>query len=110
MGFAVVADEVRNLAQRCAPAARDTGALIAESIAKANDGNSTVEQVGASIRAIFQESVEIKKLVGEVNLGSREQSRGIEQISKAGTQMDEVTQRTAASAEECAATAEELSA
>lgn len=34
MGFAVVADEVRNLSQRCAGAAKDTAALIEESIAK----------------------------------------------------------------------------
>ena len=40
MGFAVVADEVRNLAQRCAQAAKDTAALIEESIAKSNDGKA----------------------------------------------------------------------
>jgi methyl-accepting chemotaxis protein/methyl-accepting chemotaxis protein-1 (serine sensor receptor) len=52
LGFAVVADEVRNLAQRCAQAAKDTGALIEESIAKSNDGKLKVDEVAAAIRVI----------------------------------------------------------
>lgn len=46
----------------------------------------------------------------EVNLGSQEQARGIDQISKAIVQMEQVTQQTAATAEESAAAAEELNA
>ena len=45
-----------------------------------------------------------------MNLGSQEQARGIEQISKAVAQMDQVTQSTAANAEESASASEELSA
>ena len=99
MGFAVVADEVRNLAQRCAQAAKDTAALIEESIAKSNDGKVKVDQVAAAIRSISEETAKVKTLVDEVNLGSQEQTRGIEQIGKAITQMEQVTQRTAAGAE-----------
>jgi methyl-accepting chemotaxis protein/methyl-accepting chemotaxis protein-1 (serine sensor receptor) len=110
MGFAVVADEVRNLAQRCAQAAKDTAALIEESIAKSNDGKMKVDQVAAAIRTITEESARVKTLVDGVNLGSQEQGRGIEQIGKAIAQMEQVTQRTAASAEESASAAEELNA
>jgi methyl-accepting chemotaxis protein len=110
MGFAVVADEVRNLAQRCAQAAKDTAALIEESITKSNDGKSKVEQVATAIREITEASAQIKTLVDEVNLGSQEQARGIEQIGKAITQMEKVTQTTAANAEESASAAEELNA
>jgi methyl-accepting chemotaxis protein len=110
MGFAVVADEVRNLAQRCAQAAKDTAALIEESIAKSNDGKVKVDQVATAIRAIIEESARVKTLVDEVNLGSQEQARGIEQIGKAITQMEQVTQKTAANAEESASAAEELNA
>ncbi|MBV8833373.1 MAG: hypothetical protein JO108_29605, partial [Acidobacteriaceae bacterium] len=110
MGFAVVADEVRNLAQRCAQAARDTAVLIEESITKSNDGKLKVDHVAKAISAITEQSTQIKTLVDEVNLGSQEQSRGIEQIGKAIVQMEQVTQKAAASAEESASAAEELNA
>ena len=110
MGFAVVADEVRNLAQRCAQAAKDTAALIEESIAKSNDGKAKVDQVATAIRAITEESAKVKTLVDEVSVGSQEQTRGIEQVAKALTQMEQVTQQSAANAEESAAAAEELTA
>ena len=110
LGFAVVADEVRNLAQRCAQAAKDTAALIEESIVKSNDGKTKVDQVAVAIRAITEESAKVKTLVDEVSLGSQEQTRGIEQVAKALTQMEQVTQQSAANAEESAAAAEELTA
>ena len=110
MGFAVVADEVRNLAQRSAQAARDTAALIEESIAKSNDGKIKVDQVAAAIRTMTEEFGKVKTLVDEVNQGSQEQTRGIEQVAKAVAQMQQVTQSTAAGAEEGAAAAEELKA
>jgi len=110
MGFAVVADEVRNLAQRCAQAAKDTAALIEESIAKSNDGKIKVDQVATLIREITADSEQVKTLVDEVNLGSQEQARGMEQISRSIGQMEQVTQATAASAQESAAAAEQLTA
>ena len=110
MGFAVVADEVRNLAQRCAQAARDTAALIEESIAKSNDGKVKVDQVATAIRTITGDAAKVGTLVDEVNLGSQEQTRGIEQIGKAIAEMEQVTQRNAANSEESAAAAEELTA
>jgi len=110
MGFAVVADEVRNLAQRAAQAAKDTSSLIEESISKSNDGKNKVDQVASAIQSLTEEAATIKTLVDEVNLGSQEQARGIEQIVKAISQMEQVTQKTAASAEESASAAEELTA
>jgi methyl-accepting chemotaxis protein len=110
MGFAVVADEVRNLAQRSAQAAKDTAALIEESIAKSKEGSGKLERVAASIYQITGSAAQVKTLVDEVNVGSQEQSRGIEQIATAVCQMEQVTQRSAANAEESAAASQEMAA
>lgn len=110
MGFAVVADEVRSLAQRSAQAARDTAPLIEESIAKSKDGKLRVDQVAEAIRSITEDSLSVKTLVDEMSLGRREQTKGFTQVSNAIAQMQHVTQSSAASAEEGAAAAEELTA
>jgi methyl-accepting chemotaxis protein len=110
LGFAVVADEVRNLAQRCAQAAKDTASLIEDSSAKSAEGKAKVDQVAGFLHIVTGESNKVKTLVDEVNLGSQEQVRGIEQIAKAIVQMERLTQGAAANAEESAAAAEELTA
>ena len=111
MGFAVVADEVRNLAQRCAQAAQGHGGAdrgVDRQIQRRQD------QGGPGGRSDSQPSprnrAKVKTLVDEVNLGSQEQTRGIEQVGKAIAQMEQVTQKTAANAEESASAAEELNA
>lgn len=108
LGFAVVAEEVGNLARRCAQAANDTTDLIEESSGKSKDGKSSVDEVAAAIQAIGEESAKAKTLVDEVSQGSKEQARGLQQISKAILQMERVMQSSAAGAEQGAAAAEEL--
>ncbi|HUI58100.1 MAG TPA: methyl-accepting chemotaxis protein [Bryobacteraceae bacterium] len=103
LGFAVVADEVRSLAQRCAQAAKDTASLIQESIGNSQQGKVKVGRVAEVIRAIMEQSGIIKKLVDEVNLGSQEQTRGVEQVANAITRMERITQQNAAGAEQNAA-------
>lgn len=110
MGFAVVADEVRNLAQRSAQAAKDTAALIEESIANASAGSSKLERVAGVMRSITDSAGNVKAAVDEVNLGSQEQARGISEMSRAIAQITTVTQSVAASAEESASASEEMSA
>ena len=110
MGFAVVADEVRNLARRSAQAAKDTAMLIEDSIMKSGEGSKKLGEVASSILAITEGAGKVKTLVDEVDASSREQAQGIEQISKSIAQMDQVTQKTAASAEESASASEELNA
>ena len=52
----------------------------------------------------------MKGLVDAVSAASRQQAQGIDQVTQAITQMEKVTQTTAATAEESAAASEELSA
>ena len=99
-GFAVVAEEVRNLAMRSAEAARDTSALIEQSVSNSNNG----VQISGEVNTILSEIVEgINKttnLVNEISNASREQSHGIEQINITVNSIDKITQSNASSAEE----------
>ncbi len=110
MGFAVVADEVRNLAQRSAQAARDTAPLIEESMQNSTNGGEKLKKVAEIMAAITGNSSQVAALVDQVLAGSGEQARGIEQMVQAISQMDHVTQTTAANAQQGASASEELSA
>ena len=69
LGFAVVADEVRNLAQRCAQAAKDTAALIEESIETSRDGNARLDQMAGAVRAMTENSTRVKVAGGRSQHG-----------------------------------------
>ncbi|MBW8886307.1 MAG: MCP four helix bundle domain-containing protein [Fibrobacteres bacterium] len=109
-GFAVVAEEVRNIAQRSAEAAKNTAALIEESQQNANNGVAVSSEVGGILSQIVESVQKLAHLIGEVSAASDEQSKGIEQIGTAVTQMDKLTQSNAANAEESASASEELAA
>jgi len=62
------------------------------------------------MRQVTDSAVEVQRLSNEVNAGSEEQARAIEQISKAILQIQQVTQQTAASAEEGASAGAQMGA
>ncbi|MEN3372917.1 methyl-accepting chemotaxis protein [Dechloromonas sp. ZS-1] len=107
-GFAVVATEVRNLAQRSAAAAKEIKGLISDSVEKVETGNRLVDQAGHTMEEVVTSIKRVAKIMGDISDASREQSSGIEQVSLAVSQMDEVTQQNAALVEEAAAAAESL--
>jgi methyl-accepting chemotaxis protein len=110
MGFAVVADEVRNLAQRAAQAARDTTELIEESMARSTEGDGSVQRVSASIAGITVATVTLTASLRGIHTVTKEQAHGLGQVATAVQQMGQVTQSTAANAEEGAAASEVLHA
>jgi len=84
--------------------------LIEESIGRSSEGRIKLGKVEEAIRSITESSKRVKALVDDVNLSSSEQARGSEQIANAITQMEHVTQQSAASAEESAAAGDEMAA
>lgn len=109
-GFAVVADAVRSLAQRSAIAAKDIGELIRDSAHKVDNGCKMADKSGAALMSIVSSVQKVSSLNSEISAASNEQTTGIEQISRAMNQLDEVSQGNAASSEEIAASSEEISA
>ena len=102
-GFAVVASEVRELAERSRQAAQEIGTLAEKSV-------SVSERAGSLLDVIVPVIKKTAELVQEVNAASQQQKQGVDQMQLAMRQLDTVTQTNAASSEELASTAEELSA
>jgi len=107
-GFAVVASEVRNLAQRSSTAAKEIKALIATSGQKVLDGSALAHDAGKTMTEVMDAVASVTTIMREIALASSEQSRGIEQVNQAISQMDEVTQQNAALVEEAAAASQSL--
>ncbi|WP_236079209.1 methyl-accepting chemotaxis protein [Paraburkholderia nemoris] len=102
-GFAVVASEVRSLAQRSSSAAKEIKDLIATSVDKIRDGSALAGEAGKTMTEVTQAVARVTDIMAEIAAASTEQSRGIEQVNLAITQMDNVTQQNAALVEEAAA-------
>jgi methyl-accepting chemotaxis protein len=109
-GFAVVADEVRNLAMRASQAAKNTSNLIENTINSVKNSHELTKVTREAFKSNIEIAAKISNLIDEIAAASSEQSHGIGQINTATTEMDKVTQATAASAEESASAAEELNA
>ena len=104
-GFAVVAAEVRSLAQRSAQAAKEIKGLIDDSVSKVMAGSTQVETAGQTMQEIVASVRRVSDIIGEIAAASQEQSSGIDQVNRAVSQMDQVTQQNAALVEQAAAAA-----
>jgi hemerythrin-like metal-binding protein len=108
-GFAVVAEEVRNLAAKSAEAAKNTSALIENSVAKAEFGVKIASATDESLKEIVAGVIDSNRIIEEIAAGTRVQSRSISRIDANVEQITQVVQVNSATAEESAAASEELS-
>lgn len=130
-GFAVVAEEVGNLAQMSGAAALEISkmleasvqkvenivkssqqnirALIAEGRQKVETGSRIALQCETVLNDIVDNTGNVTLISNEISMATKEQAVGAQEITKAMSQLDQVTQTNAATSQECASAAEQLS-
>ena len=107
-GFAVVAAEVRSLAQQASSSAKDIAQLISESSQQISGGVALVRKTGAALENIARSVEDVVGIVDEITLTSREQSNGVQEISVALQEMDQLTHKNAAMVDQSARSAKVL--
>ena len=94
-GFAVVAQEVRNLANRSAEAAKEIKSIVEEATKKANEGKDIANEMIQGYKSLNDSINSTINLISDVEISSKEQLSGIEQINDAVNQLDQQTQQNA---------------
>lgn len=107
-GFSVVADEVRNLAIKSAEAAKSTTSLIETSTLAVGKGGKIAKETEQALRTVVEKTEQVSRIVSEISQAARKQSDGIYQVNVGVEQISGVVQTNSATAEETAASSEEL--
>ncbi|OFZ22552.1 MAG: hypothetical protein A2X94_03600 [Bdellovibrionales bacterium GWB1_55_8] len=129
-GFAVVAEEVGNLAQMSGNAAKEISSMLEGSIQKVEEtvtttrtnvevlvknGRSKVEtgtvvakRCGEVLDELVQDVGRVTDMVGEISSASAEQATGVQEITNAMRQLDQVTQQNTSSSHQAAAASAQL--
>lgn len=107
-GFAVVADEVRNLAGKSSTAALDTSNLITETISAVQTGDTITLQAAKYLKSTQESTEKAVQLIGEITAATDQQQKSLNEIKQGIDQISSVVQTNAATAEESAASSQEL--
>lgn len=109
-GFTVVAAEVRELATQSSNAAKQTAELIEQTINAILVGKSRANETAENLNIVVGEVKKTSDLVGNISAASEEQSQELDNANDGIIKITDVVQANSATAEECAAASEELSA
>ncbi len=107
-GFAIVADEVRTLARKSAESAKSTHVMIENAIRSVKEGTSLSEEVENQLGSILNQIGGFKKALAEMQNATEQRRLAIANVASSIGEIDKVTQRNAAAAEESAAASREM--
>lgn len=107
-GFSVVADEVRQLASKSADAAKQTTDLIHSTIDSVSQGKKNTEQTAGVFKTIVEQTGNINTLVAKISESLENQSNSVSDLEEGMQRISMVTQANSATAQESAATSEDL--
>ena len=107
-GFAVVADEISKLAEKSTENSKEIEKLIKQSIKDVSNGSEIVRKAGEAFSEIINGVNANSRLIDGITRAVEQQKIGSEQVQKAIESINDITQNTSASAEEMAASTEEL--
>jgi len=108
-GFAVVADEVRNLASKSADASNSTSELIEGAVRAVDKGRKIADETAETLTKVVETSENISSIVDKIAEAAAAQSTSLGQVTEGMNQISSVVQTNSATAEESAATSQELS-
>ena len=108
-GFAVVAEEVRELAGKSAEASKSTTELIEHSISAVRDGTKIVNETAEQLQTVVSGAKEVVDTTGWIAEAARTQADSVVEVQERISQISDVVQTNSATAEESAATSQQLS-
>ena len=108
-GFAVVANQVNALADQSAQAAKESSALIETSVKAVEKGMVIAGKTATQLEEVADNSKIITEDVTNIAVTLETQASEIKQINEGIEQINDVVQTNSATAEECAASSQEMS-
>ena len=109
-GFAVVAEEVRNLASKSAEAASNTSVLIRSCIEAVDNGSDIANKTAEAMQKVIEITKETNELIDGIAQQTAKQEESVKQVKMGIDEIAEVVQQNSATAEQSAASCEELNA
>ncbi|MDR2440569.1 MAG: methyl-accepting chemotaxis protein [Planctomycetaceae bacterium] len=107
-GFAVVAEEVRNLAARSAKAAAETTQMISNNNVQIQAGAGVAAQTADTLVSIVDQASQVADLIEKIAVANQEQATAVSQVSTGLQQIETVIQQNKNTAENTAATTNEI--
>jgi len=107
-GFAVVASEVRVLAGKTAESSKTIETIVKSNVESTQKGIDLVGKMSEFFNSITQKILDLVEKIEQINSNSNEQTTGVEQISIAINQLENVINQNAALVEELSATAKSM--